>query len=324
MKTRVGVVLAVYNGEDFLRQQLESIVLQSYQDWSLYVRDDCSNDDSQAIVKHLSKVDERVHLLTDVKGNMGVCGNFSSLAEAEELVSYPYLAFSDQDDVWQFDKLRAQLDAMRKMEAEFPETALLVHSDMEVVDTFLKMIAPSFMSYQGIHHEDKPLAVLLVQNFVTGCTVLVNRKLLDIALPIPKEALMHDWWLALCAASCGRVEYIDRPLVKYRQHGFNEVGAKSIRGFLNPFRTNWWKHWLKGRNNLLQSIAQARILAERLKEHDPENKNLKMIAAYASLSTLPWWRRIKQIKKHHIHCQSKLRHCLMISRLLMLPRQPNG
>ncbi len=313
----IGIVLAVYNGEDFLAQQLESIVLQSHQAWRLYARDDGSHDDSSAIAEKLSKKDQRVHVLTDAKGNLGARGNFALLMERMELGPYQYIAFSDQDDVWRHDKLAIQLDVMHKMEHQFPGAALLVHSDMAVVDASLNMIDPSFMDYQGIRHEEDAVPVLLAQNFVTGCAALVNRRLLDIALPLPTGALMHDGWLALCAAIFGHIGYIDKPLVQYRQHGNNEVGAKHLSDFLNPFAGKWKQCWLNGRENLFQSMKQAEALASRIHEHDPENENLKLIESYASLQNMPPLKRIRKLHHLGVHTQSKARQILLFSRLLL-------
>jgi len=308
---RVGVVLAVYNGGKFLAQQLESIVHQSYQEWDLYIRDDGSNDSSQTIIEKFSKQSRRIHALMDVKGNVGARDNFALLMNMKELTSCGYIVFSDQDDVWQDNKLSMQLDAMRKMETQLPEAALLIHSDMAVVDASLNMVAPSFMEYQGIKHENvSPLKVLLTQNFVTGCTVMVNKKLLDIALPIPEEALMHDWWLALCAAVFGHIGFVDKPLVKYRQHGNNEVGAKHFGDFLNPMTGKWKKRWYEGRENLFQSMKQAQALADRIREHDPENPNLALVEEYASLYGMSPVKRIQRLHDLGVHAQSGVRQML--------------
>jgi len=320
----VAVVLAVYNGGKFLEQQLESIAFQDYQDWSLYARDDGSQDASLAIVERFSRQDRRIHVLTDAKRNLGARGNFASLIRLDELTQHKYVAFSDQDDVWQQDKLSIQLDVMRKMEEQFPESALLVHSDMTVADASLNMIDPSFMHYQGIRHEENAVPVLLAQNFVTGCTVLVNRRLLEIALPIPEEALMHDWWLALCAAAFGHIGYIHKPLVKYRQHGGNEVGAKHLGDFLNPFTAKWKNRWLVGRKNLFQSMKQAQALAKRIREYDPSNKHLALIEAYASLAHMPPWKRVRKLHELGVHAQSTPRQILLLSRLLLTPQIRNG
>jgi len=318
---KVGIVLAAYNGGTFLAPQLESIVLQGYPKWSLYVRDDCSNDDSQAIVEKFSRTDDRVHIVTDKKKNLGARGNFASLLELSELTSYNYVSFSDQDDVWDHDKLSVQLKLMHEMEDKFSGAALLVHSDMEVVDASLTQIAPSFMEYQEIKHEERnPLQVLLAQNFVTGCTILVNRRLLDIALPIPDEALLHDWWLALCAAVFGYIGYVDEPLVKYRQHSHNEVGAKHFNDFISPVSGKWKKRWYEGRENLFQSMKQAQVLTDRIRQHDPNNPDLALVEAYASLQTMSPLKRVRRLHDLGVHVQSKPRQVLLLSRLLLTPK----
>jgi len=320
----IGIVLAVYNGSAFLKQQLESISGQNHQAWCLYARDDGSDDGSQSMMENLSKTDPRMHLWLDGKGNLGAANNFASLMEIDELSTKQYLVFSDQDDVWVKDKLSIQLDAMRRLECEFPGSALLVHSDMSVVDAALGLIEPSFMHYQGIQHEVDPLPVLLTQNFVTGCTVLVNRRLLDIALPMPDSALMHDWWLALCAAVFGHIGYIDEPLVKYRQHGGNEVGAKHLGDFINPVSGEWVKRWREGRDNLFQSMRQAQALADRIRLHDPDNQNLALVEGYAALAGMSPCRRLKALRALGVHAQSNVRQGLLLSRLLCSSGAPHA
>jgi len=320
----ITILLAIYNGGSFLVPQLESIGLQDHENWHLYIRDDCSHDNSLQIIENFSSKDDRVHLLKDEKGNLGARGNFAYLMEAHELSPFEYVAFSDQDDVWRHDKLSVQLALMQNMENINPEMPILVHSDLEVVDASLRVIHPSFMNYQDIFHEADALHVLLPQNFVTGCTILVNRKLLDIALPLPEEVLMHDWWLALCAAVFGHTGYINKPLVKYRQHGSNEVGAKHISNFLNPLSGKWKKRWLEGRDNLFQSMKQAQALADRIREHESENPHLGLVEAYASLLDMPPWQRIRKLHDLGVHAQSKTRQALLLSRLLLMPQPRNG
>jgi hypothetical protein len=107
---------------------------------------------------------------------------------------------------------------------------ILVHLDLDVISEQLERIHPSFMGYQGLTHESRdPLRVLLTQNFVTGCATAINRPLLELATPLPVDVIMHDWWLALCAAACGRIEYLPHALFQYRQHDANQIEAE---GFL--------------------------------------------------------------------------------------------
>jgi len=316
----VGIILATHNGECFLKEQIQSIIHQTYRDWNLYIHDDASCDSSRDIIRDFSQTDQRIHILIDDNSNLGAKDNFSFLMQHDDLHSYDYIFFSDQDDVWQPNKMINQLYAMIRMERKFPETALMVYSDMEVVDPLLQKISPSFMVYQGIHHENNGLSTLLVQNFVTGCTMLINRKLLNISIPIPTNAIMHDWWIALCAVTFGEIGYIANPLVKYRQHEKNTIGAKHIKNFLNPLSSQWYQHWLNGRTNLFQSMKQAVSLSFRIKNLDPNNPYLISIESYASLAHASPWKRIITLRRLGVHAQSKLRHTLLLSRLLLSPR----
>jgi len=320
LEKKICISLCSYNGEDFLEEQIESILLQSEENLSLIIRDDKSSDSSNDILEIFRQRDSRVSLSNTLDENLGAKENFSYLLKESSHAPFDYFALSDQDDVWIESKLALQLSAMQQIEARRPlgRPIILVHSDLEVVNASLDRVAPSLMKYQGIHHEPiNPLCVLLAQNFVTGCTILMNRELLDFALPVPEEALMHDWWLALCAAVFGHIEYIDEPLVKYRQHGKNEVGAKNLKNYLNPFKTSWVARWFEGRDNLFQSMKQAQALAERIREHDPENPHLNLVESYASLQFMSPLKRIKRLRDLGVHAQSTPRQTLLISRLLL-------
>ncbi|MDX8396290.1 MAG: glycosyltransferase family 2 protein [Mariprofundaceae bacterium] len=314
--------MATFHGTPFVAEQIMSICSQSEKNWKLYIRDDASQDATLTVLDAFAEKDCRIRLL---KGDcqLGAKSNFSFLLEQLFLQKQAhYTALADQDDVWVSEKIESQIKVMHQMEEQYgKETPLLIFCDLEVVDQRLNLLHESFMRHQGMRNEvDSPLSVLLAQNYVTGCGVLINHRLLEIALPIPKEALMHDWWLALCAAACGEIEYIDKPLVKYRQHASNEVGAKSFKSYLNPFKTSWLVPWLKGRDNLLASLLQARLLANRIKDRDPENPHLPLIEEYAALIDLSPLQRIRKLYALGVHMQKPLRHILMLSRLLFLPK----
>jgi hypothetical protein len=176
-----------------------------------------------------------------------------------------YIAFADQDDVWQVDKLDREVDALRAREAAVGSAVpLLVHSDLRVVDEQLRPIHSSFLSFQGLgHNRATPLQTLLTQNFVTGCTTVVNRSLLRAALPLP-DVVMHDWWLALCAAALGEILYCPGATVLYRQHDRNAAGSRwwmraGLDAALHPMR--WWQ---RSRAAFSASVTQAYALARRM------------------------------------------------------------
>lgn len=317
----IAILMATYNGEPYLQEQIDSIIQQSYTNWRLYIRDDGSTDNTLLLLHEYSAKDDRIMVVGGDSGNLGSARNFGCLLQHAFDAGEIFFCLSDQDDVWSENKLYVLMQAMSEAAGE-GGTPLLIHSDLCVTDQQMNELHPSFMEYQRLGHQtENVLNTLLVQNFVTGCTVLMNRELVGLALPIPVTAVMHDWWLALCAAAFGEIRYVPIALVKYRQHGANVVGAKSYRRLLNPFRTNWVKQWLKGRKNLQGAMLQAKELAELVWKCDRRNGNLVLIDAYASLLSQSRWQRIEFVYSNGIRCQSNLRHYLMLSRLFSLLRQ---
>jgi len=222
----LNILMATYNGGKFIEAQLESLRAQTVSDWRLWIRDDGSTDDTLEIIQRCAAQDERIALLPPDGKRLGAALSFSSLME-RFTASSDYLMFCDQDDVWQPDKIAITLNKMVEMETSFgAQTPILVHTDLFVADRELKVLPPSFWHYQGLNPEIKSLNRLLVQNNVTGCTVMANRALAGLAGTMPPQAIMHDWWLALIAAAFGKIGHVVRTTMLYRQHGANDTGAK--------------------------------------------------------------------------------------------------
>jgi glycosyltransferase involved in cell wall biosynthesis len=230
----VLVLLPVYNGQRFLTEQVESILNQRSVTTHLLCRDDGSNDGSAALLHDLHRRwPGRITVVEDRLGNLGASGNFSSLMrQALDLAPAgfgraDYIALSDQDDVWHSDKLAIGLAAIRSLEQARPGAPALVHSDLRVIEEDGREIAPSMARYQGLRPDLSSLSAQLLSNTLTGCTSLMNRALLEKALPVPPEAIMHDWWLSLVASALGSRRYLDQALIDYRQHASNAIGAKA-------------------------------------------------------------------------------------------------
>jgi len=233
-RPRIVILLSTYNGGQYLREQLDSLFSQSYRDFILLVRDDGSTDDTVKILSdYVIRYPERMQLVRDQAGNLGASGSFSWLMQyaldkrAELELDSLYLMFCDQDDTWYEDKIARQVNAMVSSEAELTvPTPVLVHSDLQVVASDNSPIAESLAAYQGLETERNRFPNMVISNLVTGCTALINEPLARRALPVPAQAIMHDWWLALVASAFGKVVYLDTPLIHYRQHGNNTIGAK--------------------------------------------------------------------------------------------------
>ncbi len=220
---RIYIVMATYNGAQWLDEQLASIQSQSYDNWVLMVSDDGSEDETLAILEQVVVQDERVQLLPSRNGTAGHVSNFEYLLTEATACEAEYVFLADQDDVWEPQKLQTLL-RLAQIQGEQP---LLVFSDMELIDSNGKLLG-SYMQTIGYNGKLEP-AELLRQNFIAGCSVLVNKKLLALALPFPETLKNHDWWLGLCAAATGSLQYCPEKLVRYRQHCENTIGAGNMK-----------------------------------------------------------------------------------------------
>jgi glycosyltransferase involved in cell wall biosynthesis len=226
MNDRIEILLATYNGERYLAEQLDSILAQTHQNWHILARDDGSSDDTVAILSaYKTSLGEKLTIFEDARGNLGSVGNFSCLMENS---TAPFAAFCDQDDVWLPEKLAVGLQAVLELEKRWgAETPCLSFSDLEIVDQCLKQTAASFWAHEKIYPERaNELSRVLTHNAVTGCTAVINRSLVERAAPIPKGAVVHDWWVAMTAAAFGHVMSVPQTTVKYRQHNGNEIGPR--------------------------------------------------------------------------------------------------
>lgn len=224
----IDILMAVYNGGDFLAEQIESILGQSVGGWHLYICDDGSKDKSFWIAsEYAEKYPDVITVSRNEVPTGSACGNFMGMLRKS---SAEYVMFSDQDDFWLPDKIKLTLKKMRELEVMYPASPILVHTELEIVDRELNVTALAFTKFQGLDPEKKSLNRLLCQNNITGCTVMMNRALADIIKDTPAEKmLMHDWWAGLAAAAFGQIGFVDTPTVKYRQHGGNQLGAVNNR-----------------------------------------------------------------------------------------------
>ena len=284
---KVAVLLPTYNGARFLGRQLDSLLSQSVQDFVIVTRDDGSTDETRQILQpYLEKIPQQIHLVEDSRGNLGASGNFSLLMQYV-LENGPALGLQnaclmlcDQDDVWESNKIETELAAFQELERQHPDIPLLVHSDLRVVDDNEGQIAESFLSYQGLDASKNDLRNITFSNTVTGCTALFNQQLVRKALPVPEEAMMHDWWLALVAAAFGRIEFIPQCLVRYRQHGQNTLGATEFVPRQVFSKTTLKQLFRRNPEELLKAVAdQAQAFATRYGKEIPLLERIRLTLA---------------------------------------------
>ena len=220
------VILPTYNGVLYLEDQLASIFGQRLCPDQVLIRDDGSSDGTQELIQKLSnRYGEWLKVLPGGE-NLGCTANVNKLLES---TTAQYIALADQDDVWLPNKLEVALKAIRSIENYKKEIIpSLVHTDLHLTDAWLKPYGCTYIQQQLINPKANRPSDIALTNIATGCTILFNRNLLSIALPIPKEALVHDWWLALVASAHGRIQFIPESSILYRQHPQNTIGAKKI------------------------------------------------------------------------------------------------
>lgn len=219
------VLLATYNGARFLPCLLSSLQQQDITDFTVLMQDDGSTDATSALLQGIAAEDPRFTHAAENGHHFGSKGNFISLIRQ---CRSPYIALCDQDDQWEPDRLSRCLSAMHEAEARYgADTPLLIHSDARLVDEQGTPLQESFFRHQGWDPAAVTLPRLLVQNNVTGCTLLMNAALRDLVARYadPATMHMHDWFIALTAAAFGHIVFVDAPLVRYRQHDVNVMGA---------------------------------------------------------------------------------------------------
>ena len=259
----VLVLVAAYNGERYIGEQLDSILAQTVKEIRILVSDDCSTDGTAQICREYERrFPEQVRLVCRKAPSGGAAAHFLDLLSRTAKGELPdYVLLSDQDDVWLPFKVEKLLGKMREMEKEAARPCpLLVHSDLAVTDESLNVIAPSFFAYQKVSPERTRLPQLLVQNNVTGGAAMINRSLLELFKQPPEVCLMHDAWIALTACCFGEIGWVKEPLYYYRQHGNNTLGAE--KGDNAGAALNRIEDGSQARENYRRMFGQARCLLE--------------------------------------------------------------
>lgn len=258
---KIEVLMAVYNGSAYIREQIDSILNQTYENWHLTISDDGSTDGTDLIAdEYAAKYPEQI---TRVYSGVRFGNARDHFMWLSENCTSRYMLYSDQDDVFNPEKMSRLMDAMQNAERQWGrDLPILVFSDQTVVDEKLNVIEPSLMRCQKQAFDSFDYHALLIQNVVTGGAMMVNRPLCSLAVQCRsrERIIMHDWWMAATAARFGKIIYLDEPLSLYRQHGGNSVGAKRVgsAGYIAGMMGN-----LRGvREMILRKKSQAGVFEE--------------------------------------------------------------
>lgn len=232
---KLAILLATYNGEKYLKEQLNSLLNQTFMDWVAYIHDDGSSDGTLQIIDEYCRLYPSHFVFLQGKPCGGAKNNFYYLLKE---VSAPLYMFCDQDDVWLPQKIEKSIETIKTMNCN---RATLVFGNLKIVDSNLDVIHESMWDYYKFDLVNLNPEKIILRNVVTGCTILINNKLRDLMIQFKniENTPMHDKWGALIAIKFGEIKYYSEPLILYRQHEDNTVGAvdnKRISFWLSRLR----------------------------------------------------------------------------------------
>lgn len=289
----VSIVMATYNGEKYVAEQIDSILASTYKNIELFIYDDGSKDGTVPILKQYESLHpDKVHVYQNEE-NLGVTMNFLNAICG---TTTDYIMLCDQDDVWKPDKIAVTLKRMRHMEAQAgKKVPIAVFTDAEVVDAELKTIESSFFGASRLNPKKTELPRLLMENKLIGCTVMINSALRKIIAghSLPKRAKFHDWWIALIAASLGKIGYVDQTTLLYRQHGNNVVGNI---GFLSYIKNRMMTLSKQKESLKILQLQAEEFLAIYGKLLMEENRNT--VYRFANLGNVNFIKRRRDILRY--------------------------
>lgn len=221
MNEKIDILLATYNGEKYVDEQIKSILNQTYKNFNLIISDDCSpNEEVRKILKEYEKKDKRIKLYIQPQ-NLGCTKSFEFLLEQS---TADYIAFSDHDDIWYPNKIEKSLLIMKKKDVD------LIYCDAKQIDENGNILHDSYLRY-------KNMPILSCNNFILpfsrhiaiGCSQMITKNVKEKMLPFTENTFAHDWHSTYIASNMKGIYCIDEPLFGYRLHGNNIFGGRSFK-----------------------------------------------------------------------------------------------
>ncbi len=267
----ISVVIATFNGEKYLRSQIDSILAQSYNPKEIIVVDDCSTDETMAILMEYASSDQRFKIIQN-ETNIGYIGNFE---KGMQMASCQLIALSDQDDIWLPNKLKILYSHIGKY--------LLVYSDSELIDAAGNLLNKK-MSHLKNQIAYSSCLMYTIGAWAPGHSMLFRQELIEKCLPFP-SLVTHDFWLGFVATCYSNIQYINEPLVYYRQHSDNAIGANTNQSLKIKYTRS---------EKLKKTRERMKLLYEKCPlENVSEKQVLKEIfESYQSFSLQNNWRRM--------------------------------
>lgn len=284
----VKIVMATYNGERYVREQMDSLLGQTYPYIEVEVCDDGSTDDTLGIIREYQEKDDRVTLHVN-DSNQGYVKNF---LEGMKRSREPYIMLCDQDDIWNPDKVELTLRAMRKAEEVSDGKPILVYTDASIFNSNTKEVEGRFHQNSHLNTKKVDTAHLLMENKVIGCTAMLNQAVLPYLSELPDEIRVHDWWLALICGHFGRIVYVPEPTLLYRQHSDNMIGGTSFGHYIQDRLSRLREQ----RRALEASYAQGAVFLRTFAGY-MSSEQQKTASAFAEMGQAGWFgRRVRTLR----------------------------
>ena len=292
----ISILMATYNGEKYLSEQLDSLFAQTVQDFTLYISDDCSTDRTVRIIESYSQKHPGRIIFSRRSSNSGSAKfNFLNLMTAHK---DDYVMLCDQDDVWLANKIELTLKRMKQAEQEHGiSTPLLVHTELTATNFCLSRNIGQYHLLGDLDCTRTALNYALVQNIVAGCTIMYNRALAKLIIKPLEYCTMHDWWLFLIASAFGKTVYLSEPTILYRQHGNNSVGVSEIKTAKYIIQKLTALQQIK--RSLQNSSNQARSFRKSY-SFKITDYQLKLLEDYSSISQIRKTKRIYLLIKYRL------------------------
>ncbi|WP_308860561.1 MULTISPECIES: glycosyltransferase [Limosilactobacillus] len=263
MTNKIAILMATYNGDKYLREQLESIIRQTNNSFELFIQDDGSNDNTMAILQEFDNLYTNIHLVKKKANIKGQLANFSSLyGYVTSLNKYEYIMFSDQDDIWFPYKID---DSINKMK-EFCNKPTLLYTNYIKYDQNTNQKVEAYPKHYVENFES-----IFVQNWLMGCTMVLNKKMIELIKEIPLNVDNHDYWIALVAALNNDIVYFEEPTMLHRLHN-NNVTTRATKNnllkkinkifdvlFNKDYRSTKIKMWQNVKNELMVRYSSRSI-----------------------------------------------------------------
>lgn len=285
MAAQISIALATYNGGKYIREQLDSIFSQSFQDFELVICDDQSNDDTVDIIREYAAKDSRITFQKNEK-NLGFKKNFE---QTVSLCKGKYIAFCDQDDIWTPDHLEILISNIGTNDC--------IGANANFIDSNgipLNVSMTKYLLIQDIpKNSDELFSHELYGNMIQGTACLFTKELAEKVFPIPHNIKFHDYWIALNAGINNGCTYIDHPVLQYRRHANNATDYERFAFFkavkkinnLSKDKKKFYAEWLPYLEALLEKDIPLQKKKEVLNAYKfyrnlSENKNRIYCLAY--------------------------------------------